>query len=612
MNKGLVKTIKLLIVIAIVGAFVWFLVLSPMITFRNNEKTLEEAARRYFELNKEQLPTGERVKTLSLNTLYKKSYLKEDFKTPYAGQLCSLEKSWVKVRRVNGEYKYYVFLDCGTLKSSIDHTGPQIKLKGKDELTISMGDEYKDAGISSVVDDTDGKISVENVTVSGEVNTEKTGTYEITYSVLDSLNNKTVVKRTIHVVKVLNSFVKNELKDEKVYKGDPENNYVRLSNMVFRIMGLDNNDNVVLVAEEDVANVNFTKIEKWLDEEYIPRFTDEAKKLLVETEFCNMKVDETEVDTITKCTSTTKKRYAYIPSIIDVNLAKKMDNQFGVEQEFNFLRPLTMSWVGNNKNSKEAYTVRNVFFDTYRDARFYADDSTFNYGVRPKIVMKGDTLIVAGDGTASNPYSFGETKKAKGGSLLNTRYSGEYITSNGYLWRIIEIMNDGTTKVISDDTLGDGTFDRPMTSSYPGYLHIKYDTKDKLSHAYFINNKASEYIDVSIFSTHEIDIPVYKNKIVYGEADKYNTIKVKLTAPSMYDLFSAQVNKGTNVSHSYWLCDTVPSKERIAGAMTDIGVPVNQEIPQYYEYGVRVVGFLKKGTVISNGDGTYESPYKLK
>lgn len=604
MQKGLAKSIKLIIALVIAGAFVWFLVLSPMITFHNNEKTLEDAARRYFELNSDQLPTGERVKTLSLNTLYKKSYLKEDFKTPYAGQLCSLEKSWVKVRRENGVYKYYIYLDCGTLKSSVDHTGPQIRLNGKSEITINMGDTYKDAGVSSVVDDKDGKMDKESVTVKGEVNTEKTGTYEITYTAFDSLSNKTTVTRKVTVVKVLKSLVKSALKDETIYKGNPKYNYVRLSNMYFRIYGLDKNENVILVAEEDVANVNFNKIEKWLDEVYLAHFTEEAKKLLVEHEFCNMVVDESEAGTIKECTSKTKKRLAYIPSVVDINLAEDKNN-------VNYMKTFTMSWTANKKNDTEAYVNRSFFYGEYQHLRFYPDKQSYNYGVRPMIVMKGDTLVVSGDGSQTDPFSFDETKKAKGGSLLNTRYPGEYITTNGALWRIMDIMPDGTIKVISDDTLG-GTFDRPMTDTYAGFYNIKYDTKDKNSHAYFINNKASEYIDVSIFMTHEIDIPVYKKNIVYGEASKMNTIKVKLSAPSMYDMFSAQVNREGNNAHSYWLCDTAPSQERIAGAITDIGVPVNQKIPQYYKFGVRVVGFLKKGTVVSSGKGTYNSPYKLK
>ena len=39
MNKKLIGTIKFLITIAIVCSFVWFLVISPMLTFKEYEKT---------------------------------------------------------------------------------------------------------------------------------------------------------------------------------------------------------------------------------------------------------------------------------------------------------------------------------------------------------------------------------------------------------------------------------------------------------------------------------------------------------------------------------------------------------------------------------------------
>ena len=110
-NKFIVK-IKVLICVVIVLLFIWFLVISPMITFHSNEEKLEKAARRYFELNSDKLPIGERVKTLSLSDLYKGSYLDSDFKVPYSGKMCSVEKSWVKVKNNNGEYKYYIYLDC--------------------------------------------------------------------------------------------------------------------------------------------------------------------------------------------------------------------------------------------------------------------------------------------------------------------------------------------------------------------------------------------------------------------------------------------------------------------------------------------------------------------
>lgn len=602
MQKGYIKGIKFIVVLAIAGAFIWFLVLSPMITFHNNEKILEDAARRYFDLNQDQLPTGERVKTLSLNTLYKKAYLKEDFYAPYSQQICSLEKSWVKVRRENGEYKYYIYLDCGHLTSSVDHTGPEIKLKGKNEITVNMGEKFTDPGIKSVVDDSDGKIDPENVTVKGEVNTDKAGTYEIVYTAFDGLSNKTTVTRKVNVVRVLSSQVKKDLKDVKNYTGNPENNYVRLSNMIFRIIGINEDDNIVLVAEEDVANVGYNKLEQWLDDVYIPHFTEEAKKLLVESKFCNMKIEETDLNT-TECNAYTKKRYAYVPSVIDVNRAQENDT--------NFLRPRTISWTANNKDGKEAYITREMFYATEYGKTFLSIDSTYNYGVRPKVVMKGDTLITSGDGSKDNPYAFGETKKGKGGSLLNERRAGEYVIISGVLWRVIETDDDGTTKIISVDTLGTLN-DRPMTYSNPEEAVLKYDPKDKNSYGYYINNFASKYIDTNFFVSKEIKAPVYKKQIVYGGESKVNTYKVKLSPPNMFDMFSAQVTLYSFDSHSYWLINASSSSERLGGAITDIGVPMNETISGYEIYGVRAIAFAKKGTVISSGKGTFNSPYIIK
>ena len=595
--------IKFLIVLAIVGAFAWFLVISPMIQFRNNEKTLEDAARRYFELNPDELPTGERVKTLSLNTLYKKAYLKEDFKVPNSGKLCSLEKSWVKVRRESGEYRYYVYLDCGLMTSSIDHEGPKIKLNGQEEMTIDIGGEYQEPGVSSVVDNKDGKLDPQNVVIKGTVDTEKVGVYEITYTASDTFNNKATVTRVIKVVKRLSALIKKDLGESDNYTGIPNNNYVRFSFMNFRIFGLDADGNIILIANEDVANVNFNKIEKWLDEVYMAHFTEEAKKMMVESKFCNMKISAKNLDT-TQCTAYTKKRYAYIPSVIDVNRAEEEGGR-------NFLKTRTMSWVGNSQSAKKGYLTRSYFYGDDYEKSFLPYSVYENYGVRPKIVIRGDTLVTGGDGTQENPYVFGETSRAKGGSRLNTRYPGEYVEISGMLWIIMETNDDGTTKVISANTLG-SLDDRPVSFSNPETASFIYNPKDKKNYGYYVNNATSKYMDTSYFVVHEINAPVYSGRIIYGEEKKINKYKVKISPPNMYDMFSAQLNV-YDISHSYWLINSSTSKKRVAGAITDIGVPINEiPFPRYEKIGVRPVAYVKADTVISSGNGTDYSPYKLK
>lgn len=183
-RKKLIKYLKILGVVLVVVLFLWFLIIHPLLTFRGYENQIEEAAKRYYELNANQLPTGKRVKTLSVQELFDQSYLKEDFYVPFSKKPCSITESWVKVRQEDGEYKYYTYLKCGAISSIVDHDGPKITLNGDDEITIDKGDKYKELGVKSVVDNSDGKLDVNDVVIdSSDVNTNVTGTYEVTYTI---------------------------------------------------------------------------------------------------------------------------------------------------------------------------------------------------------------------------------------------------------------------------------------------------------------------------------------------------------------------------------------------------------------------------------------------
>ncbi len=80
-----------------------------------------------------------------------------------------------------------------------DTTPPKIELKGKSEIELYIGDKYKDEGCIAQ-DDFDGDVT-NNVLITGKVNTEKEGTYNITYTVKDSSENKTEITRKVVVKK---------------------------------------------------------------------------------------------------------------------------------------------------------------------------------------------------------------------------------------------------------------------------------------------------------------------------------------------------------------------------------------------------------------------------
>lgn len=600
MIKKLVGVLKLLLFIALIGAGVWFLYLSPRYTFKNYEKNVESAARRYFELNSDQLPTGERTKTVSLGELFSGAYIKEDFRAPYSLDNCSYDDSWVKVKRVNGKYKYYIYLDCGVLQSDVDHTGPEIKLNGESNMTIEIGSKYEEPGVMTVKDDKDGNIDVSRVRITGEVDSSKVGKYEITYSVIDSLKNKTVVTRNVNVIKTFRKTVKNILNGKSNFVGDPENNYVLLSNILFRIYGIDKNNNIVLIADENVSYASYSKLKEWTDYFY-NSITDESKKLLVKSKFCNMQVAFDDRNT-TECNSYTDERYVYVPSVVEIN--KSYDPNI----ETSFVIPLIMSWLSNPLDGNTAYALRR--FSNNENGvhtNYYKENVDCNYGIRPMVVIKGSSNLKGGDGTRGNPYYFSDKKSVKGGESLSNAQVGQYISFRETLWRIAENKN-GKLKVIATGTLkySNGYYIDYVTTNF-SEKNVIYNPKDKKNFAYYINNKTSDYFDSSLFELHDFEVPLYNKKVLYGTEVSKNTYKLKYAAPNMFDMFSIS----ENLYDTYFFINSSKQKGLIT-VVYGLGIPNDVPVPDDWKIGIKISGYIKDGYVVTSGDGTILSPYKIK
>ncbi len=80
----------------------------------------------------------------------------------------------------------------------VDTQAPTLTLVGDAAVTVTRGTEYKDAGCTAV-DNYDGDLTAK-ITVSGEVDTSKAGTYTLTYQVQDSSGNAApALTRTVTV-----------------------------------------------------------------------------------------------------------------------------------------------------------------------------------------------------------------------------------------------------------------------------------------------------------------------------------------------------------------------------------------------------------------------------
>ena len=77
----------------------------------------------------------------------------------------------------------------------VDLEAPTLEIDSEDNVSIYVGDEYKEPGVKAI-DNYDGDIT-DRIEKSGEVDNQKEGTYEITYSVKDSSSNES--SKTIKV-----------------------------------------------------------------------------------------------------------------------------------------------------------------------------------------------------------------------------------------------------------------------------------------------------------------------------------------------------------------------------------------------------------------------------
>lgn len=589
-NKG--KYIKLIITLTVVGLFVWFLILSPYITFKSNERTMLNAAKRYYEINVDKLPTGTRMSTVTLQTLSREQYIDKDFYVPLSKKACSITKSWVKVKHTSSGYKYYVYLECGVLKSTTDHKGPVITLNGKDEITINKGDEYKELGVKKVVDNTDGEMDIKTVTIDlSEVDTSKVGTYKVKYTALDSFKNKTEKIRTVKVVQELKNTIEKATNNTGIYKGEKVDNYIRFSGMNFRIVGIENG-NVKLVSSEDISDVNYSGLDEWLDY-YYKHIADSSKEYLVKTKYCNDNVSDT---TTKKCSNYTKDKYVYVLSVEDINNSLDSEGR-------SYLYPETIVWLANTKSDKESWTMRNRYYGTA--SKYMEFSKNYNFGIRPVITIKGSNLITSGTGTEEDPYEIDDFEIAKPNESLNTRQSGEYIEYSNILWRIVEGKEDGTTEIIADSNISISGQER---ISYDKTIENKiYNPNQKGNIGYQINQKTADTIDEKYFVKEEIEVPIYKTMAMYKKETTTKKYKVKFHAPNMYDMYSA---KNSIFLTNYWLMNS--SQEKTREYMVSLaGVVYYSEVMDTTEGGTRVVGYLDKKCKVVSGEGTKEKPYKI-
>lgn len=588
-NKKVIKIISLVVAVIIVLFLLWDYLLYPIQEFKHNEKLLSAAGKRYFEINSRNLSKEEgRVSTVSLEVLIKQKYLDElKIKKSY----CDIKNSNVKMKIEGGTSTYYTHLQCGSRHSNVDYTGPVITLNGTKKMTINKGETYTEPGVLSVKDKTDGEIKKDEVIIKGSVNTNKVGTYKVTYTVSDSLDNETVVTREIEVIENLSTIVKADTKETNgYYKGLYPDNYITFNNMLFRIVKINSDNTVTIVSESPLANIDYdsnknrfdgSSMDEWLNDYFYPLLNDKSKKLIVESKWCDDIITETNKNKTT-CDRYSSKKNIGILSLEDYN------NSLDSIKE-SYLQIMARTWYNNFDSNNKVWSVKSNTTEAYKD--------NVLLNIKPAITLTKDIKIKSGDGTEDFPYKIGTETYAKRNMKVNKLDIGTSIEYSGYNFRVAGKEKDGTTKIIMSSLLSIDATNEYISYDTESPIKI-YNPKEKGNIAYQINNVFVNYIDTNCLVKKEYNVPIYNKKVTYKGKHETKKYSSKIMIPSVFELFSAATN---NTDRAYWLIDG--SKEEENKTMIDM----DGTTAFYYKEigrkaGVKIKAYLSKKAYVKSGN----------
>ena len=262
----------------------------------------------------------------------------------------------------------------------------------------------------------------------------------------------------------------------------------------------------------------------------------------------------------------------------------------------------------------------------------YSPASTNSVGVRPSINLKSNVKIVSGDGTLNNPYRLdGDNDIELEGTLLNTRYSGEYIrfgSGENNLYRIVSHENGKGTKITSTEPLKENgkfktmPFGETVTYSSTNtigtflnndYLNIEngYLTNDDIA---MIEDNTTWYLG-TINNGDSYKLAKYTDTNMTGYTSTINS-KVGLLryGELMAGQFNRDYEKGetynqTNLTIRYWTL--TPFTSSMVWTISQSSNPAAFSSSNSL-YGIKPTLNLKSNVVITSGDGTLQDPFQIE
>ena len=526
----------------------------------------------------------------------------------------------VTLSNPNNRIARFNFYYLGDLPDGVD-----IGYIEKNEFNVPPTEE----GINLEKVDTTGSsntyiVRVANTTGS-EISIELGVSVGLDYNDLELPENGHLLRKIIStgtVKEVIEDDIMNRLNyedsEQTFVTGSNPYNYIWYSGKLWRVVSIDPSDNSVkLVTQWDISTIAYddnssafegSYMEDWLNDETVDGFLG------------NLRNPESFIKMDSKWNVSTMTDASKPPS--------EEEGGTIVEDAVGLLNIYEYVMSGDNDD----YLDNGLYFWTLtpydanslwlmRDDGFKQQASLdyANFGVRPSINLKSSVRIVDGDGTVDNPYRLnGDNDTNLSGTLLNARYSGEYIrfgNDENNLYRIVSHETDGLTKVTSAEPLkSSSTFIKSAFGSNATF------SSTNIIGTFLNGEYLTNYVD-SIYSNMIEDSTSWYLGVV-GNRVSYKLAKYKDTSMSSYatsteakvgllrygELMAGQFDIRGNNS-DYW---TLSSANTVTTWFAEFSGSMKAVYGTSDTRGIYPALNLKSNVIITSGDGTLQNPFQLE
>lgn len=399
----------------------------------------------------------------------------------------------------------------------------------------------------------------------------------------------TVLKKQSYV-DLTKGLIFDEEKNEYRYLGDVDDNYLEYSGIVYRIIGIDKDNNIKVISDKSVTMM-YSGLEKGYDKSYVNKWLNydkdvtgsgvyennikESVNFLASTYYCEDIIDDIKNITCDKNSTNYK-----------ISLLSLYD-YYKAGGKSSFLNNGETFYLGTLNKDNHNYYITS-------DGEVSINEiSTRTYAVRPVITISSNSVLLSGKGTKDDPYKILEINP----STLEEATINTYVSFSNQVFKVIDNSTDAT-KVALNGVIKEN--DTDVVKSFGGKNNKYSNSKNTVG--YYLNNTYLKTLD----SKNIIKSDWYIGALSLDNLDYTNEKNTKINLSvgmlSLGDMFVGDINNVFTLSRGI-------ESDQIINVINEDGNFYGDFITS--KYNVRPSLYLNNELKITGGNGTFDAPYEL-